>query len=597
MTGCSQNRRTDDVALENVIVEDDFVWAGDLPELLEVILHAEALYDEGCELYNDRQWARSREAFDQALEVLLEADVDADTHYRLSQTYDKLFFKLRKLELEQEYLQAMEEEDSQEEALSTDQLEAFLASTEQKDGPGLEEQDTEERTLFKNAENTLGEISIDQTDATVKKYVRDLSRSRSQYRKGMERAAQYLPMMMEIFQEYKVPTELTMLPLIESNYRVDAVSSAGAVGLWQFMRATAKRYGLRVDTWVDERRDPEKSTRAAAQYLKDLYGMLGDWDLALAGYYMGEYKVHKAIGRYRTRDISALAETRAFGRGAKHYVSRLKAALILVKSPEQHEMPSIELNPMTYDSIQVKRGSGVKGLAQKLGISYTTLRSLNPELKQSKIPTGKGMYTLKVPEGTDTESIALSKAVVEPEPVLRKKSVSTQRSSKPSREAWTYRIKKGDNLSKISRRYGVNITTLKNINNIRNVKSLQIGQKLNIPAANGPSVITHTIQKGETLTKVSKRYKVDLATLKGYNNIKNERRLQIGQKIRIPLSSSSVLAKKKGQAQMFTYKVKRGDSLSKIAASFGVSVNQLRKWNGFGTGVVIYPGNTIKVWY
>lgn len=597
LTGCSQTTPTDDIALESVVVEDDFVWDGELPDLMKIILRAEALYDEGSELYKERQWAKARKAFDQALEVLLEADVDAETHYRLSQSYDKLFFTLRKLELEQEYLQAMEEEESQEEELSTAQLEAFFSST----GQGIErgEQSPQEQSLFQNAEDTLGEISIDQTDATVKKYVRDLSRPRSQYRQGMERAAQYLPMMLEIFQEYKVPSELTMLPLIESNYRTDAVSSAGAVGLWQFMRATAKNYGLRVDTWVDERRDPEKSTRAAAQYLSDLYCMLGDWDLALAGYYMGEYKVHKAIGRYRTRDISALAETRAFGRGAKRYVSRLKAALILAMNPEQHNITPIELAPTNYGSIQVKRGSGVKTLAKQLGLSYSELRSLNPELKQSKIPPGKGLYVLKVPEGTDTENIALAKAVVEPEPELRKKSALTTSSSTSSTsdEYWTYRIKKGDNLSKISKRYGVDIGTLKNINNIHNAKSLQIGQKLKIPAANGPSVITHTIQKGETLARISKQYKVGLSTLKGYNNIKNDRRLQIGQKIRVPLSSSNVLAKKSSQTQMLTYKVRSGDSLSKIAANFGVSVNQLRKWNGFGTGAVIYPGNKIKVWY
>ena len=599
VTGCSQTKNTDEIALENVVVEDDFVWDGELPELMEVILHAEALYDEGSEFYKERQWTKARDVFDQALEVLLEADVDAETHYRLSQTYDKLFFKLRKLELEQEYLQTVEiDADNDEEELSTAQLEAFYSSTEGESSST--EHAPPEQNLFQNSHNTMGEISLDSTDATVKKYVHELSRTRSQYRKGMERATQYLPMMMEIFKEYNVPTELTMLPLIESNYRVDAVSSAGAVGLWQFRRATAKCHGLRVDTWVDERRDPEKATRAAAQYLSDLYAMLGDWDLALAGYYMGEYKVHKAIGKYRTRDISTLAETRAFGRGAKHYVSRLKAAVILAMNPEQHGMTPIELSPLAYDSIQVKRGSGVKTLAQKLGISYNSLRSLNPELKQSKIPPGKGLYTLKIPENTDVAMTALAQAVIEPEAAPRKKSASTQSTSRSSAsgDVWTYRIKKGDNLSKISKRYGVDIDTLKELNNIRNVKSLQIGQQLKIPAANGPSVITHTIQKGETLAKIAARYKVDPKTLKSYNNIRNERRLQIGQSIRVPLSSSSVLAKKDGgQAQMLSHKVKRGDSLSKIASHYGVSVSQLRKWNAIGTGTVLYPGDKIKVWY
>ncbi|PID57202.1 hypothetical protein CSB45_08210 [candidate division KSB3 bacterium] len=626
VTGCMPTQNTGGLALtrlieaENVVVEDDFMWDDELPELNEVISQAEAMYDEGGKFYEERQWTKARDIFEQALEVLLEADVDAATHYRLSQTYDKLFFKLRKLELKQEYLQMLEPEtetEGAEEELNTDQLEAFYSSIEVKaqrspapaPAPAPAPVNVvEDRGIFQNFGDTLGEISIDPTDSTIRKYVRDLSRTRSQYRKGMERATRYLPMMLEIFREQQLPLELTMLPLIESNYREDAVSSAGAVGLWQFVRTTARRYGLRVDTWVDERRDPEKATRAASQYLSDLYEMLGDWDLALAGYYMGEYKVHKAIGKYRTRNISALAKTRAFGDGAKHYVSRLKAAIILAMDPEQYGMQPLKLRPlrprlMNYARVPVKRGSNVKTLAKKLGIDYRLLRSLNPELKQTNIPPGKGLYSLRVPPNTDAWNIALVQGTISTanteRPVPRKKSVpaADKKRASDAQKAWTYRIKKGDNLSKISKRYGVDIGTLRELNNVHNVRSLQIGQALKIPEANGPTVITHTVQRRETLAKIAKRYHVDTKTLKRYNNIRNARRLQIGQKIRVPLSSTHVLAKNSQGAQTLHHKVKRGESLSKIAARYGVSVRQLRKWNGIGSGTVLHPGDRIKVRY
>jgi membrane-bound lytic murein transglycosylase D len=615
IAGCSSTtKQSEQVALENVVSQEQqaSVAAPPEPEILEIIKKAETHYEEGSAHYEQQRWKLARQEFDLALETLLDADIDAETHYRLSQAYDKLFFKIRKLELEQTYLRGILGEEPQEVAQSTEQLEASLAETQLEDsGSELHQQEADD--IFQNSEDTLGEFVIDDSDAEMMKYVKDFTRERSQYRRGMERASQYLPTILEIFKEHHVPTELVFIPLIESNFRVDAVSPASAVGLWQFARPTGRSYGLTINKWVDERRDPEKSARAAAKYLSDLYGMLGDWDLVLAGYYMGEYKVHKAIGKHRTRDIGTLAETRTFGRGAKLYVSRIKAAVYLAKHHEQYGlMLSVNSNSPNYESVQVKKGVSLKTLAKQFGTSYNELRKLNPELRQSKTPPGKGTYSLKVPPGAGTIFLAKNTIAEEQQTTQstqsgQRNTASTQRVSS-SNDAVVYRVRRGDNLSKIAKKYRVDVNLLKKVNNISNVKALQIGQKLKIPASGmsysasaGPEVITHTIQKGETLGTIAKRYKVKVETLKSYNNIRNERRLQIGQAINVPLPASSVLVKNQSNSsskpRMFTYRVKRGDSLSKIASTFGVSVPQLQKWNNIGTGTLIYPGSRIKVWY
>jgi membrane-bound lytic murein transglycosylase D len=307
--------------------------------------------------------------------------------------------------------------------------------------------------------------------------------------------------------------------------------------------------------------------------------------------------------------MSTLAETRTFGRGAKQYVTRIKAAILLTRNPEQYGLTLPQASPIRYDTVQVKKGVQLKKLAKKLGTTSKELRRLNPELRQSKTPPGNGTYALKVPQGSGSIVIVEASPHKEQNTTQNERqTVSSPSSASSFDDHLVYRVKRGDNLSKIAKRYGVDIDILKRANKIGNAKTLQIGQKLIIPTSGnsyaslgGPEVITHMIQKGENLGRIAKRYKVDVATLKMYNKITNEKRLQIGQTLKVPLSPSSVLAKNQSKesskAKVLTYRVKRGDSLSKIASTFGVSVRQLQRWNNFGQGTLIYPGSRIKVRY
>ncbi len=613
ISGCSStNKNASQVTLDNVVLEDESEQKKeDPPEVKKIIQQAESYYEKGTEHYEQHRWALAQQEFDNALETLLNAGNDDETYYyKLSQTYDRLFYKIHKLELQRDdTVTILAEEETSEYELSTEELEALLSYT-QPDVPLIKKQEEPKiQDFFQNSGDTTGEIVIDESDPQIMKYVKQFARNNSLYRKGMERAFHYTPIIEQTLKEYHLPTELMFLPMIESNYRVHAVSPAGAVGLWQFIRATARRYGLTIDRWVDERRDPEKATKAAALYLADLYQMLGDWDLALAGYYMGEYKVHNAIGKHRTRDIKTLAETRSFGKGARNYISRFKAVVLLTKQAEKYEISLQPSAPLSYDTVEVKKGTYLKDLAQKIGISYKELRDLNPELKQSRTPPGKGTYILKVPSGIGTIVVAQTSVdhqnpdeqkTARKKATPKKKKKKTTRTSS-SRDTLTYRVKRGDNLAKIARKYGVKATLLQQVNKIRDAKTIQIGQTIRVPMSASSKkaiVITHKVKKGETLSRIAKQYKITATTLKSYNKIRNANKLRIGQTLKIPLSKSNMLAQnQKNKNQMVTYRVKQGDSLSKIASTFGVSVNQLRRWNNMQRETVIYPGNRIKVWH
>jgi membrane-bound lytic murein transglycosylase D len=587
------NNTADDVALDKLsspaIVEEaqQFSPSDNDIDLNDLVKEAEAHYAQGCEYYQQGDWALAEQAFDLALETLLDADVDAEAHYKLGKAYNTLFYNIHKFALKQSYLTQTELE-----AAEATKIEPIVLE------PLPQEMPIEAVTQISDSspsypEDILGTFHLDPSDAEILKYVKQFSHEKSQYRKGIERAGKYLPMIRTIFAEYKLPQELMYIPLIESNFRVDAVSPTGAMGLWQFVRTTGKVYGLKIDKWVDERRDPEKATIAAAKYLSDLYDMLGDWDLAMSGYYMGEYKVHKAIGQHRTRDIIALAQTKTFGSGAKKYVNRIKAATLMAMHPEEYGLDIEASAPLRYDTIDVVKGKRLTDIARQLGVSSNQLKELNPELKTSTIPPGSGQYTLKVPPGAGLIMVAEKTT----QPAASKTVASTAASNG---DYIIHRVSRGETLAKIARQYGVDVYSLQGFNNISDARTLQIGQKLKVPTsemtiAARTEVITHIVEKGETLDRIAKRYNVSTSKLQAYNNIRNVRRLQIGQALKVPLPSSSVLAKTQ-EKRMLTYQVKRGDSLSKIASTFGVSVSQLKEWNNV-EGSLIYPGSRIKVWY
>ncbi|MCE5195081.1 MAG: transglycosylase SLT domain-containing protein [Nitrospiraceae bacterium] len=293
--------------------------------------------------------------------------------------------------------------------------------------------------------------------AAVKAVDKNLSlftdRFRDHFALWLSRSGKYLDMMREILKNKNIPEEIVFLSLIESGFNPYAYSRARAVGPWQFISGTAKKYGLIIDWWRDERRDPIKSTMAAANYLSDLYGMFGSWDLAMAAYNAGEGKIMRALNRTKTDDYWALLKTRYIRKETKNYVPKFIAASMIAVSPETFGFTDIEYHiPFDYDEVTLKSPIDLDVAAQCANTSLETIKELNPELRRWCTPPHTPEYILRVPRNTKELFIENMNRI-------------------PESERYTlelYTIKKGDTISKIAKKTGVTAKAILVLNNFKN---------------------------------------------------------------------------------------------------------------------------------
>ena len=287
-------------------------------------------------------------------------------------------------------------------------------------------------------------------------------------RSSLARAEEYLPLMTSIFRENAIPEELAYLSLIESGFNPHAYSPAGACGPWQLMKATARRYGLKVDAWVDERRDPEKSTRAAGRYLKDLYGMFGDWYLAVAAYNAGEGKVAEAIRRYNTTDLWDLREKSYLKLETREFVPKLLAAIMIGKQPEEHGFfPQEPQDPVLLTNVHIPKSMDLKVIAEMAEISLSELKGYNPELRSWCTPPNKDGYWIKIPESQKE--------------VFAKRFSQNKEKVMASHTVHEHRIRPGETLYKIARQYNTNVSHIQEINGIKNPRLIHPGQVILVP--------------------------------------------------------------------------------------------------------------------
>jgi peptidoglycan lytic transglycosylase D len=264
----------------------------------------------------------------------------------------------------------------------------------------------------------------------------------------LARSGRYLPMILDVFRQKGLPEDLVFTVMIESGFDPVAVSHAGAKGLWQFMAPTARLYGLRVDGWLDERLDPEKSTVAAANYLRDLYAQFGSWDLAQAAYNTGDGKVQQAIDRTGSRDFWKLHKTPLLPDETKNFVPAIHAATLIGRQPERYGFSVVPDDPLRYEQVTVPKGSRLARLAALSGVPARELESLNPELRQKQTPPD-GPYELKVPLGTT----AAVRAAVEID-------ASAIRKIAPAPRPGVHVVQTGDTVWRIAKRYGISAKQL-----------------------------------------------------------------------------------------------------------------------------------------
>lgn len=363
-------------------------------------------------------------------------------------------------------------------------------------------------------------------------------------------SAYYMPIFEEALEREGLPLELKYLPIIESALRPDATSRAGAAGLWQFMVRTGKSMGLEVNSLVDERRDPIKSSAMAARYLKDLYGIYHDWALAIASYNCGPGNVSKAIRRSGGKtDYWEIYPY--LPRETRGYVPAFIAVNYVMNYYGDHNIcPVLTRRPLLTDTVEVTRRVHLKQIADVLQIPIEQIRSLNPQYRRDIIPGNIRPYALILPSQQVFAYIEAQDAIFAYEPELTAQRLSVEPAGIDPGTMVYHKVRKGETLSGIARKYGVSVSNLRSWNNLRKNSYLRIGQRLAVSskgavgkgssssASSSTSVTAsgkyHTVRKGESLWTISQKYKgVSAEDIKQLNNLKGND-IRPGQKLKIP---------------------------------------------------------------
>ncbi len=390
------------------------------------------------------------------------------------------------------------------------------------------------------------------------------------FQEWLTRFYPYRPLVEQIFVELGLPKELVYLSLVESGFNPRAYSRARASGPWQFIKSTGLIYGLKVNWYVDERRDPIKSTVAAARHLRDLYDMFGSWPLALAAYNAGAGKIGRAIARTGTRDFWTIAKTRYIRRETKHYVPRFMAAMIIATRPSLFGFHA-DFQPVhEYEEIHIDRSIHLQSVSKEARLSFEELRRLNPELRRNVIPSDQDGYLLKVPVGTSGHV----------EQVKARFKTWTQR---PSQRTW-YRVRRGDSLSVLAHRFGTSVRQLKNLNGLSG-NVIRVGQRLRVNRAVATGAVTkageatwYRVRWGDNLSVLAHRFGTSVRQLKNLNGLSGNV-IRVGQRLRV----NRAVAK---AGEVTWYRVRMGDSLWSIAKRFRVSVKDLKILNNLRSSLI-----------
>ncbi|MCX7817364.1 MAG: LysM peptidoglycan-binding domain-containing protein [Syntrophales bacterium] len=360
-----------------------------------------------------------------------------------------------------------------------------------------------------------------------------LGRERDFFVAAYKRSFLFRPMILKELKKARLPEELSWLPLVESGFNVTALSPARALGLWQFIASTGYKYGLERDDWIDERLDPEKATKAAIAYLKELHEMFGDWLTALAAYNCGEGRVIRVISSQKINYFDRFWDLyRQLPYETARYVPRFLATLHIVKNPKQYgidkELTETPVTTPTYTTVKTNKPMLLKDIANHLNISEEILYFLNPELRYKATPNRE--YNLKIPEESLEQFLLAADQIPSWE-----KPVSL---SKKKRLVFVYhKVKKGETLSSVAAKYHTSVKLIK-IHNKKTLKSKGVyaGQLLKVPvysalysprhakvAAVSHNETSYTVRKGDTLSSIATRFNTSVSELKRINNIKTDR--------------------------------------------------------------------------
>jgi len=420
------------------------------------------------------------------------------------------------------------------------------------------------------------------------------------FRAGIIRSGRWEPHIARVLAEHGVPYELAALPHVESSYNPDAHSHAGAAGLWQFTRSTGRMF-MRIDHVVDERRDPYVSSVAAALLLLANHRRTGTWPTAITAYNHGTAGMERAIRRLGTRDIGTIVHryrSRTFGFASRNFYTSFLAAVEVSRNYEHYFGELVLDAPEDLTAVALDHYYAPATLSRIFGVGERTLRAYNRSLLSpvwegaKYVPKG---FVLRYPRNPDqADPTAMLAQIPASERILRQR---------PDR---SYRVRRGDTLSGIASRFGVSVGDLVAMNGLRSKHRIRIGQQLKLPTLEDPTTVAmvrdgdpdarpklsrpddglYTVHRGDTLSGIASTFGLTLEDLLAANTLPNKHRLSVGQQIFIPLDPAAAAG---------IYVVARGDSLERIAARHGVSARALQDHNQILNRNRIHVGQVLRI--
>ncbi|MCE3009054.1 MAG: LysM peptidoglycan-binding domain-containing protein [Proteobacteria bacterium] len=466
-------------------------------------------------------------------------------------------------------------------------------------------------------------------------------RGRPHMERYLARSNRYIGLMKKILRQNGLPEDLIYIALIESGFSSKATSRAAAVGYWQFIRPTGKRYGLEINSLVDERRDPVLSTQAAAEYFKGLYSVFGSWYLAMASYNVGENRVKREVMNHYTRDFWELARKKRFPKETINYVPKYIAAKLIGKNPAQYGFTDVDyLPPIEFDQIHVERPVNLKQMADRMGVEYDDLKQLNPKFKGEIAPMKGTALMLRVPPGKS--DIGLQAA--------RSSFVEKVEYVADAGETQIHRVKSGESLYTIAKKYRTTVAWLRDANELKAGRKLRIGQRLQVPdrtvassrktkpvkvevaqvekkedtekANVNPEIVTaqgvfYIVQPGDTLSAIADDYDSSVLELRKMNKMKRGSVLRAGMRLKVPkddglpsLPDGRVASRGRlnepttgirerspssAASQRVVHVVRKGENLTTIAKRHGVSVHAIKQANNLNSRAVIRVGSKLVI--
>jgi membrane-bound lytic murein transglycosylase D len=489
---------------------------------------------------------RARAEFDRSVDVLLESPFGARTDARMREHFDRLVDRINAHEVTA-LAQGDGFTETKDEPASIDEI--LKIATFPKPDAGV----ATEEMVKADLAATEHDIPIPQNSRVLSYVELFQGRLRDYIHESLTRGTKYLPMIQSVFRAEGLPLDLAYIPIIESGFKTNALSKASAKGPWQFMRATAIENGLRHDWYIDERSDPEKSTVAAAKYLKTLHRLFdGDWNLVLAAYNGGLGRVQRAMRQSRTDDFWQLSSTsRYLPRETREYVPLILASIIVAKNPAQYGFDIVSHPPIEYEKVAVPRAIDLRRVAEWTETTIDDIQALNPELRRWTTPIKDQEYAVKVPVGT-AHRFEARLAAATPDELNALK--------------W-HSVKNGETISTIAKKLRVSRVDLAEANGLSVRSRLRRGQSLLVPSAPATLLATRTDRPAPAAAAASRT-------------------------LAEPAAKPDAVAA--ANATPIVYRVKRGDTLFAIARLFDTTVEAIKNWNRL-RGNVIGVGDRLKI--